>query len=1172
MSAPHVLATATLRLALCSTYRSLTEELDDQPGRWPSVILPGRGDGLVVREMQRQFESIIDRVADELALIQASSLDGVSQDDYFVALIVIAAYFDQLTFNLAAIRNLHERLPSDLHRMFLISLEEEWDRQPINEQVRAYGRSALTLCCYALLAWARLLPTERSYAAWATLVSTTRLIEQSREMLLEVRRAGVSGTGNTVRVVGTQRRDISSALGHIELFGLPGERRFRRVPIDVSYLAGRLTNQPDTPQASGVALNRLVDSLLPSSTKPYKLDHGLRLLITGKAGSGKTTAVQWLAFKASQQGLQTLSQGNRPLLPLYVKLRDAIVSDRPPSDRKLLYSEQLQDEVNAQWLEECRDFVTPLILLDGWDEIPAERRQGTELWIKSIGSRFPDAHIIVTSRPEGVAEGTFRDLAFKHVTVLPLRPSESIELARRWFDGLVDQLYASPDIALTHIEKARRELLQDLRTPTISDIADSPLLISMLCCLYTSGTTSAPDKRGRLYELVVAALLDLRERERGPSEPQWRNLDLSKKEKLVNTIARRMAERGTMTLPIERDDKSGLPHISQMIADVLPVLGMSSAETLRWTNVILNRSVVLQRVSRNEAEFIHRSFQDYLASRSFRDDRYLPNLLSLAEAGQWALLPFACYNASQQDADEIVTWLLDKLTTVVDEAERRKIQFVLIECIGAAAKISPSIRVRADNVIAAVLPPRDESEAKSLASLDSSVVPYLASSRIDDVNARALAIETLSRLGSAEAMAELAHYAREARTADLNALTRAIDRFDPDTYARTVLAEVRRDLSVTVTDEAQLTAMSNLGAVTTLVAQGIRFSNTGLAAAKHISRLRRLDVRNCENVASLEWTTSVNTLRSISIATSSGYGPLVELGPRELWGLHLDNLYLELVNWHALLQQKLNLRVLSITNVDAPRNQLHKIPQQAVSRLANLTTLAITGQVRLESLNFLARNSRKLSHLTLGYVLTSADVKLLSECRALRTLNVTIAGDAQHVTELDKLDSLQKLYITEVPPHLLRQLQGLTSLTEVHLRKSNLGAPSYFELPPNVKTVTMTGCTFQGEISVAQHIRKYGTNAKIEELTWRNGTLTSLAFLQHMRSLKRLDIEDNGSLESLEGLDSVPRGCFVRLVGTRWGLDESPINRLRSHCEVVYEPDYDSDTFTPGFWVDYGGS
>lgn len=1200
-SGAEEVAVAILRLAISSVHRSLSGALGEIVSEWPSAVSPDMGESLARREFERSLVGTVDRVADELQLIYSSG-SGLPHEEYSAALRGLARMLDGLALTLVATRDIADRSPSDLHKRFLPKLEEEWADLRVTQEAQAYGASALTLCCYALVVWTRVLPTSRSSAAWANFALSSRLIEQSRTMLLEVRRAGVTGAGRGVhRLAGTQRRDISSALRQMELFGLPVERRFRRVPIDVSYLTSRLAVEAQLPRVGfasesnsraserprptsevarspkGIPIETLLAELSRDSSEGHGHERGMRLVLTGSAGSGKTTAVQWIAFTAAQQGLKEVEQADRPLLPLFVKLRDLFTGQRSPSDRALLYSTVLRQEVDDDWLLECSGIVTPLVLLDGWDEIPPDRKAVAQSWVGTLVERFPLAHVIVTSRPEGIPQKPFDDLGFRWVSVLPLSQDESIELARRWFKGLRDQLYSSPDLRLSDVDLGERDLLRELTSPAIGDMADSPLLTSMLCCLYATGRGAEPNKRGELYELVLQALLDLRERQRGGMPRLWRSMDIDKKLKLVGSIARAMSETNARSLPITKRQSNTGPSIVEIVADLLPVLGRQRKEAVRWTELLLSRSVILQRVSRNDAEFVHGSVRDFLAAQTFRDEGDLDEVLDRAGSGELALLPFACFKGSQGVVDTVILWILERLRfpSTSGRYSERELLFVLVECLGAATLVSSAVRARAEQSVSAILPPREVDEPKIVASLGNAALPYLTRDRTSGRQSRRLTIDALSRIGTAEAMDELAVFASHADATDAESLAMAMGRFDPESYSRHVLAQVKCDLKIVTRDEALLRAAPQLGAISTLHLSGIRFSDFGLSRARHLHRLKHLVIEECTNLGELDWTAAVDGLKSLTISRSRGLVRVDKLGPKTLWGLNLNEVQLNGASLGAILSRLPDLRFLSI-QLPHVGSRVASTPvvieaSEALAGTTCLTTLSLYEGVKLDSLDFLA-NLPKLTNVTIGYGLNDVETQSLLQCRGLRKLTIKAVGDAIVLNGLSELQKLQKVTIFGAGPMTLRALDRLPKLTHLTLVQSNLGFIGRFAAPRSVRNLELIRCNFRSDYAGVKKVPKDRLSSTLSELTWSGGSTSSLSFLRGMPGLLRLSVEDNGSVTSFDGLESLPDGCNVRITGTKWGIDDSPVNALRRRCHVLYEPNYDSHAFTTGFWVDYGGS
>ncbi|WP_156213044.1 NACHT domain-containing protein [Lentzea aerocolonigenes] len=1173
MNPTDVLATTALRLAISYAYRRNTINLvPDAVDKWPEAILSRHGVDWTTREMARQFESAIDKVSEELYKIPSISLENVVLESYLSALESPTATLANLIPQVDSLPNIHDKLPSQLYRLLLPSVEPGWDTARVNRATRACARSALMLCCHLLLTWTKIFPLSRTKAAWQTLVNTSQMAEDTRTALDEVRRAD-PGTGTTSDVVNMQRMDISAALKDIELFGLPVEKWHKRVPISISYLTGRLRHKEETTSSKEMPMDRLLGSLTHEA-REAKSGHGMRLVMTGRAGSGKTTAVQWLAFTAAQGRLYGLSSDNRPVLPLFVRLRE-VVTSRYLTDQSLLYLPQLGEEVPAQWLQECSNLVTPLILLDGWDEIASDQRRTAEEWVESLAERYPSAHLIITSRPEGLSEDLFQRLAFQQVTMLPLQPGESSELARRWFRGLTKYLLAS-NIDTSDVDRAQQELLQDLTTPTISDMADSPLLTAMLCCLYADGHTTAPEQRGKLYDLVVTALLDARERERGECPPEWKSLDVRKKEMLVGGVARAMAENSLMTVQVDSRQKTRKPTVRDILADTLPLLGKARMEASTWTEIVLARSIVLQRVSTNEAEFAHRSIQDYLASKSFRASGSVMKMCELAEAGQWSILPFACYEADLNTVNLIVEWLVGKVAEH-HGPEKRLVLSVLVECLGAATTMSPELRARAESAVETIFPPQDEAEMKALASLGNAAVSYLSSHRIKGASTRRLAIETLGRIGTEEALDALSSYARDGAASDTAALTEAFARFSPESYAKRVLKVIKGDLTLTVRDASRIPPISRLTNVAQLTVHGVRKDVDGyLPAASRLPNLRRLELRNCGDLQDLSWTTRIRSLRAISLVNCTDVHSLHEVGPDELWALHLESTQLNNVDWIDVLKNKRQLRVISLTDIVANPNttaigaNLDILPTGHISTLTSLNTVVVEGGLRCETLGFLRRNS-KLSMLKLGYLLGEEDVWDIARCHSLRTLKIRIATSSANISTLSQLHNLRSLEVFDISRDQMGEIIGLPRLRELSVQDSDLGS-GFLHIPHSVAAVSISGCRFSGTYHYAANRGEVEKLPNLRSFAWKGGQLNDLGFLRATPALRSIDIHDNGSIESLDHLDLVPDGCTVRLSGTRFGLDEAPIRRLQRRCPVIYEPGYELDGHDLNYWVDLGGS
>lgn len=1204
MDAPRKLAVATLRLAIVAVHRALANKLGPDPQSWaPNLIRRTKDDG-AREELQRQFDSATARLAKGLEKIHAQWPEEIGSHSYHQTLEMLAIELERLTGVVDARRQLANATISDVVDLLSADVEMHWDRTDLDHAVRLIGKAAITVCGQVLLAWVTAIPAVASDDSWTALAETVRLVESTRGALEAVRMEGLLASG-PYRIAAIQRRDLLHALKYMQLFGLPFEARYRTVPISVSHLEGRfagnryataaslekLLASPDPrspePAISGTARGR------PPSWVPGSRRSGFRLIITGRAGFGKTTAIQWIAYRAALRKLSIYTEGNKQLLPLFVHLRDTAVSRRPPADRDLLYAKQtrIEADLDPDWLSKCRSDFTPLVLLDGWDEISQLGTEGATAWVESLATRFPEAHIIITSRPEGMpAPDLLKKLRFEELRIQPLRPPDAVALVRRWFKGIARQLEGAEDLTRSEIDRAEQALLHDLESPTISDMADTPLLTAMLCCLYVTPTYRAPERKTWMYTQVVSALLHGREWQRGITSTCWAKLEEGQKETVLGAIAQAMARVRSQSIAITAADSPDELTIEGIVGEVLPIVGRAKENTTEWTKAILDRSILLQRVSRNKAEFVHQSIQDYLAARAIRADHDITTLLNLANSGQWTLLPFACYKADKVVADKIVSWLLDKLGRT-DPAADRPLRLLVVECVGATTSLSTEVRDDADRAVRTLFPPRDLDEAKTLAALGNAAVPYLTSTRTEGLEARRSAIRTLCRIGTPAAMDALTEYARTGVSAEAAALGEAIEWFDPDRYAEHVMSRFGSGFNVTARSDAVLAALRLAGRVNSLRIEGIPLTPGSVHDIRQVPELRQLTLSGCPHVGPLDWTAEIGSLRSVSICDSTnlvgpttGHSTLTPrqrrdiIGPPRLWSLHMSKVAVGSLNWTTVLGDKADLRVLSLTDISGEESL---IPESAVSVLRNLTSVALSGHIRFESLAFLRTNT-KLSTLRLSYPLSPQDLIDVSQCSRLHTAELRFPGNAQlhqegrarpddrrspYLDDLeDTLADVRHLRLTAPPPELVAIIGRLHRLQSLELNDARLEFSGTVEIPDSLTDFTFRNCSVGAQQGPAW------STSRLRRVSWSGGTIRDLTVIPESPLLRELTIVDSHSLTSLSGLSWVPRHCAVYLAGVRADLDPTPIKALGHRCALTFDNENVSDSYFHGHYIDLGGS
>jgi HEAT repeat protein len=143
----------------------------------------------------------------------------------------------------------------------------------------------------------------------------------------------------------------------------------------------------------------------PTLTLAEALSGESDIVLTGRAGTGKTVALAYLASRlARREPLPGIPEGTLPFL-IHVADLDAVAprADDPlfPLIDFIAEKAPLLDVGRIpEFVRGCFENKRALLLLDGTDEIPPAALQTVVEFIKAVKKRYPATRIIVTASPE----------------------------------------------------------------------------------------------------------------------------------------------------------------------------------------------------------------------------------------------------------------------------------------------------------------------------------------------------------------------------------------------------------------------------------------------------------------------------------------------------------------------------------------------------------------------------------------------------------------------------------------------------------------------------------------------------------------------------------------------------------------------------------------------------
>ncbi|MEU3612152.1 NACHT domain-containing protein [Streptomyces sp. NPDC006872] len=608
------------------------------------------------------------------------------------------------------------------------------------------------------------------------------------------------------------RRAVKNRYRKIDIIGLDELTAHEsRWDLDTAYLHLEAeSTQPAHPSsASPGAPSRpgRVDDLLAQGG-PY-------VLLRGEAGAGKTTLVWWLASHSASGTLGGSLAPLNGLVPFVVPMRNLRArGDGLPRPGELDRAARLMtDDAPPGWARRVLAAGRGLLLVDGLDEVPRGDRTDARQWLGDLLSEHPGLHCLVTVRPLAVGMNWLGHEGFRELRLLPMRDADIQTFVHAWHDTarLDRSVTAEENGQLAELEAALKGKFTS--NPALRNLARTPLLCAVICALHRRNAGDLPVSRPELYMAALKMLLGKRDAHRKIPDTEGVTLAWDEHQLLLQRIAVWLVRNGQTQLSHEQAERQLIPVLRGMHA-----VRHSVDAVLRH---MLNRSGVLEERTQDSIQFIHRTFQDYLAAREFQDSDCLQELLGHAGQEEWQdVVLLAIGHCRTSEIEKVVDQLVAQ-GDAQDGHQRWNLHLLAASCAAEAVFLPHDKREAVAERLKAFMPPKDVLQATEVAKLGAYVLPVLPGPEGLPEGVQLLVATTLSKIGTVGCLPLVRAYAAQPSRPLRQFLASAWGDFPAEPYAREVLAGMRLDdLEILVDRDHMLQPLHHLGALTRVVVDG----------------------------------------------------------------------------------------------------------------------------------------------------------------------------------------------------------------------------------------------------------------------------------------------------------------------------------------------------------------
>lgn len=281
-----------------------------------------------------------------------------------------------------------------------------------------------------------------------------------------------------------------------------------------------------------------------------------RMVILAKGGMGKTTLLRHITLIYAQGKYRR--RGAPKLTPILLRLRNFAETwelETLPSLPELITEGHLPrlfkhdpEKCPSDWAEKQLEGGSVLVLLDGFDEVPEDKRGKVSLWISEQMGAYKKAVFILTSRPAG-----YKDYQAQKpdvpIFINKFSEGQQERFIKRWYK-CQERCFRNRR-QRKHADRVAENRAEDLisqlqkRREELGEMAENPLLLNMLVTFHRlAPSVQIPRQRIELYQGICKLQLD--DRPKARFIPM--HLSFAKSMMMLQKIALKMVQEQRVTI------------------------------------------------------------------------------------------------------------------------------------------------------------------------------------------------------------------------------------------------------------------------------------------------------------------------------------------------------------------------------------------------------------------------------------------------------------------------------------------------------------------------------------------------------------------------------------------------------------------------------------------------